>query len=199
MADFLHLESDPDLRVYLLNDEVTDGEDPAVQAQAALLRGQDTAGSIANCYYFCRDNIAHSVDIAEKERITVTASEVLKYGHGLCMAKAHLFAALLRVLNIPAGFCYQTLVQPSIRFVHGLNAVYDTQRKQWYRIDIVGRHSKEPLSYTPGQDLLFYTPRRNLQIIEHPWIYSKPHPTALSYLRGFHRLADALEHLPENL
>lgn len=30
--------------------------------------------------------------------------------HGICFAKSHLLAALLRCKSIPAGFCYQKLI-----------------------------------------------------------------------------------------
>ncbi len=184
---------------YLASDAVINFTHPAIQEKAQALRGKTTTESIENCYLWVRDHVAHSVDIAEKQVISVTASQTLLNGHGLCMAKAHLLAALLRALGIPAGLCYQTLVQKSIQFVHGLNAVYYADRKEWYRIDAVGRRAHAPLPFKAYSELLFYTPTRNLSILEHPEVYVSPHPTALAYLGGFSSLSEALEHLPEHL
>lgn len=44
---------------------------------------------------YVRDKVSHSADINE-DILTCAASEVLKAGHGICFAKAHLLAALLR-------------------------------------------------------------------------------------------------------
>ena len=51
----------------------------------------------------------HSADINE-DILTYTASQVLSAGHGICFAKSHLLAAILRCKSVPAGFCYQKLI-----------------------------------------------------------------------------------------
>ena len=89
---------------------------------------------IKTAYEFVRDNISHSADINE-DIITCTASEVLKAGHGICFAKSHLLAAILRCKSVPAGFCYQKLIlddkiAPSPIY-HGLNGVYIKDYKKW--------------------------------------------------------------------
>lgn len=58
------------------------------------------------------------------DEVTCRASEVLKEGHGLCFAKSNLLAVLLRFMDIPVGFCYQTLVHEDGFVLHGLNAAY---------------------------------------------------------------------------
>ncbi|WP_207668978.1 transglutaminase-like domain-containing protein [Natranaerovirga hydrolytica] len=82
---------------------------------------------IKKAYEFVRDEIAHSWDIGST-RITKRASEVLVYKEGICYAKSNLFAALLRAVNIPTGFCYQRLTignAPETGYcIHALNAVY---------------------------------------------------------------------------
>ena len=60
-------------------------------------------------YEYVRDNNSLSADINE-DVLTCTASEVLEVGHGICFAKSHLLAALLRAKSIPTGFCYQKLI-----------------------------------------------------------------------------------------
>jgi Transglutaminase-like superfamily len=51
----------------------------------------------------------HSYDIGASE-VSVSASDVIHHGHGICFAKAHLLAALLRSNAIPAGLCYRNLL-----------------------------------------------------------------------------------------
>ena len=72
-----------------------------------------------------------------------TASQVLKAGHGICFAKSHLLAAILRSRGIPAGFCYQKIVLnddadvPELVY-HGLNGVYLREHDKWIRLDARG-------------------------------------------------------------
>ena len=61
---------------------------------------------IRKAYEYVRDNISHSADAGEDE-VTCSAGEVFEAGHGICFAKSHLLAALLRAKSIPAGFCFQ--------------------------------------------------------------------------------------------
>lgn len=53
-------------------------------------------------YEFVRDQISHTFDIGSNV-IVCRVSDVLREGHGICHAKAHLLAALLRGAGIPAG------------------------------------------------------------------------------------------------
>ena len=70
------------------------------------------------------------------------AYEVLAEGHGICFAKSHLLAALLRCKSIPTGFCYQKLILDDetapILIYHGLNGVYIKEYKMWIRLDARG-------------------------------------------------------------
>ena len=78
-------------------------------------------------YEYVRDMISHSADISA-DTVTCSASEVLKAGHGICFAKSHLLAAILRSKSVPAGFCYQKLILDDetapVLIYHGLNGVY---------------------------------------------------------------------------
>lgn len=113
-----------DINQYLESSEWIDYENPEIQEKAREL-SQDRAGleMVENIYHFLRDEIDHSMD-AGQDLVTFKASEVLKEGHGLCFAKSNLIAALLRLLEIPTGFCYQRLVHEDGFLVHGLNAAY---------------------------------------------------------------------------
>ena len=59
-------------------------------------------------FYFVQNTFPHTSDCKRTE-LAVSASDVIKIGHGICMAKSHLYAAILRNFGIPTGFCYQIL------------------------------------------------------------------------------------------
>lgn len=77
-----------------------------------------------------------------RDILTCTASEVLSAGHGICFAKSHLLAAILRCKSVPAGFCYQKLILDDetapVLIYHGLNGVYIKEYQKWIRLDARG-------------------------------------------------------------
>ena len=96
---------------------------------------------IKSAFEYVRDNISHSADI-QGSAVTCKASDVLRAREGICFAKSHLLAALLRCNQIPTGFCYQRLIQsdestPHL-ILHGLNAVYIEHLDKWIRLDARG-------------------------------------------------------------
>jgi transglutaminase-like putative cysteine protease len=97
-----------ELKEYLQSSSIIDYEDQAIiDCAEGLVKGiNDEALKVKSVYEFVRDQIHHSFDI-QGAIITCSASDVLKYGQGICYAKSHLVAALLRYLRIPTGFCYQ--------------------------------------------------------------------------------------------
>lgn len=78
-------------------------------------------------FEIARDKVSHSFD-TQDSAISINAEDVLKTGNGICFAKSHLLASLLRGMNIPAGFCYQKVLRKgtveSGYALHGLNAIY---------------------------------------------------------------------------
>jgi transglutaminase-like putative cysteine protease len=128
---------------YLVSDPVVDWKTPAVR-QMALGLTQPINNEIdkARCLYeWVRDTIPHSND-AGLDVVTCTASEVLHHGTGVCFSKSHLLAALLRAVNIPAGFCYQVLrLNPPVDnelVLHGFNGIYLSSLGKWIRVDARG-------------------------------------------------------------
>lgn len=111
---------------YLKHDDVIDFENEAVSklADALFQKADGELDFIKAAYEFVRDSISHSADRGE-DAVTCAASEVLKAGHGICFAKSHLLAALLRAKSVPAGFCYQKLILDDetapVLIYHGLN------------------------------------------------------------------------------
>ncbi len=100
----------PDLQDHLKSTRVIDRQTPDVQ-QAAKSLGAGVASDVEKArrlYEWVRDAIPHSADVGH-ETVTCRASDVLQQRTGICYAKAHLLAALLRATGIPAGLCYQVL------------------------------------------------------------------------------------------
>ncbi len=128
---------------YLKKDEVINyqNEDIVRLADSLWSNADSDVDYIKRAYEFVRDNISHSADINE-DSLTCSASEVLAAGHGICFAKSHLLAALLRCKSIPTGFCYQKLILDDetapILIYHGLNGVYIKEYKMWIRLDARG-------------------------------------------------------------
>ena len=111
---------------YLKDSRYVDFRADNIQKEAGRLFDGcgDECAKIKAAFEFVRDDVAHSWDI-QSERITRTASEVLRYREGICYAKSMLLAALLRSAGIPTGFCYQRLTlgdTPDTGYcVHALN------------------------------------------------------------------------------
>lgn len=128
---------------YLVSDAIVDWQTPAVQQKAVeLTRSLTDEVDKARCLYeWVRDAIPHTND-AGLDIVTCTASEVLRHGTGVCFSKSHLLAALLRAVNIPAGFCYQVLrLDPPVNnelVLHGLNGIYLASLGKWIRLDARG-------------------------------------------------------------
>ena len=128
---------------YLKSDNVINYDNTKVSDLANTLSesSESETDYIRKVYEYVRDNISHSADVSVDE-VTCSASEVLEAGHGLCFAKSHLLAALLRAKSIPTGFCYQKLnigdETASVLVYHGLNGVYIKEYNKRIRLDARG-------------------------------------------------------------
>ena len=128
---------------YLKEDDVINyGNENIKRLADTLYQGtSDEVEYIKKAYEYVRDQISHSADIKE-DVITCSASEVLEAGHGICFAKSHLLAALLRYKFIPTGFCYQKLILDDetapVLIYHGFNGVYVKEFHKWIRLDARG-------------------------------------------------------------
>ncbi|EPJ40223.1 hypothetical protein STAFG_2728 [Streptomyces afghaniensis 772] len=123
------IQETPDLSAYLAADEAIDHHHPLVRETAAeLARGVANSYEYArDAFEFVRDTIPHSQDAGDP-RVTWRASDVLEQRTGICYAKAHALAALLRAEDIPTALCYQ-----KFDVVHGLVAV--RFNGAWHRQD----------------------------------------------------------------
>lgn len=154
-------------------------------------------------FEFVRDKIFHSWDIQGK-RVTCHASDVLAYKEGICYAKSHLFASLLRSQGIPTGFCYQRLMlfdTPEKGYcIHALNAVFFRSFNKWVRLDARGNKEGIDAQFSIDEENLAFSIREEYDEKDYPIIYIKPHYKTINVLKEH---TDVLElyknHLPESL
>ena len=144
MAEGLPEAESDDLGRYLEDTITIDWQTPVVTSTAKrLLESCATPEArVTKLFDFVRDEIDHSMDI-ETSAQTCRASEVLEEKTGLCYAKSHLLAGLLRYAGYPAGFCYVKLAdsdRPGRFALHGFNAVYWASDSRWAFLDARGNN-----------------------------------------------------------
>lgn len=146
---------------YLKCTKYVNFDSPEVKAKADELmkKSANDILLIKNTYEFVRDEIKHSWD-AQDKRVTVTASDVLREGVGICWAKANLLAALLRANNVPSGFSYQKLTlgdTPDTGYcIHAMNTVYVPSYAKWVRIDARGNNENVHAEFSLEEEKLAF-------------------------------------------
>ncbi|MET9760627.1 transglutaminase domain-containing protein [Streptomyces sp. NPDC006372] len=172
------IQETPDLSAYLVADEAIDHHHALVRETAARL-----ADGVANSYEyarvafeFVRDTIPHSQDSGDL-RVTWRASDVLEQRTGICYAKAHALAALLRAEDIPTALCYQQL-----DVVHGLVAV--RFNGAWHRQDPRGNKPGVDAQFSLAGERLAFTPDPLSGESDCPVLHAAPHPAVLDTLKA---------------
>jgi len=196
-------ESD-DLGRYLEDTITIDWQTPEVMVRTReILDGASSAEErVERLFRFVRDEISHSQDV-DTEAQTCRASEVLKHGTGLCYAKSHLLAGMLRIAGFPTGFCYMRLAdeERSDRFsLHGFNAVYWQPSGDWIYLDARGNkdgvetecrlESPWSLAYVPD-------PEKGESFL--PFIYRRPGKRIIDLLERAPSLEAICRNLPDSL
>ena len=167
----LSLIQKDDLNAYLKPSEVVDYNNPEIQLKAwELAQGLEQIEMAKSIYHFVRDEIHHSLDI-ESDIVTCQASDVLKEGQGICFAKSNLLAALLRFMDIPTGFCYQTLTHEDGFVLHGLNAVY--LDGGWFRLDARGNRADVDAQFSWVKRVWLSIPWKKVKRIIHTYSPSR--------------------------
>ena len=147
---------------YLGQDAVVDFGRPEIGDLAGDLRSHhtDDVDFARAAFEHVRDNIRHSWDVQDT-RVSISASDTLAHGTGLCFAKAHLLAAILRSQGIPTGFCYQRLTDDGATFMlHGLVAVF--LNGNWHRQDPRGNKPGVDAQFSLGEERLAWPVRPEL-------------------------------------
>ena len=164
------------LGAYLEESELINYEHPALAAWDAGTGPEENR--VRRALHFVRDEIAHSWDIGSR-RVTAKASEVLEHGEGICYAKSHLLAALLRRQGIASGVCYQRLTlgdTPDTGYaIHALNTVYLSERQQWIRLDARGNKPGVQAQFSVDAEQLAYPVRPEMDERDYQVNYALPH------------------------
>lgn len=172
------IQETPDLSAYLAADQVIDHHHPLVRETAARL-AKEAESSYAYArlaFEFVRDTIPHSQDSGDL-RVTWRASDVLEQGTGICCAKAHALAALLRAEDIPTALCYQ-----KFDVVHGLVAV--RFNGAWHRQDPRGNKPGVDARFSLDGERLAFAPDLKSDELDYPVLYAAPHPLVLGALKA---------------
>lgn len=200
---YLNIESN-DINNYLEKSEVIDFYNTEIiNIAEKLLTGiNNEIDLVKRVYEFVRDEVYHSSDINGKI-VTYKASEVFKYRQGVCYAKSHLLAAILRYLNIPTGFCYQGLLmedeKESFIVIHGFNGIYLKSLNKWIRIDARGNKKGINAQFSIEEEKLAYDLRRELGEYDDKIIYFKPNINVLNKLRRYSLFDDLRKDFPTDL
>ncbi|GGN40257.1 transglutaminase [Streptomyces kronopolitis] len=173
------IQNSPDISAYLAVSAAIDHDHPDVRAAAATLAaGAPDAYAYAEAAFtFVRDAIAHSADTGDP-RVTWRASDVLARRTGICHAKAHALAALLRARGIPAALCYQRF-----EVVHGLVAVRLPGMERWVRQDPRGNKPGVDARFRLDREQLAFPVRPECNELDYPVLFAEPHPVVLQCLR----------------
>ncbi|MGW1622562.1 transglutaminase domain-containing protein [Streptomyces sp. NPDC002172] len=181
------IQNTADLSAYLGADEAIDHHHPRIRETAArLAEGVDDSYDYAcAAYEFVRDTIPHSQDAGDL-RVTWRASDVLERRTGICHAKAHALAALLRAEDIPTALCYQRLTHDGDagggHVVHGLVAV--RFNGAWHRQDPRGNKPGVDARFSLDGERLAWVPDPRSDEMDYPVLYAEPHPAVLGALKA---------------
>ena len=178
---------------FLRSTDIIDWRHPGVTAKARELsmKGTAPAAIAKSCFEWVRAAIRHIGDF-NIATVACSASEVLGTASGVCYAKSHLLAALLRANRIPAGFCYQRLSIDDSGppfCLHGLTAVH-LPGTGWYRLDPRGNNDTVNARFDPPREVLCYRPHLPGEA-DLPEIWPDPLPVVIEALRT-HRTKDEL-------
>jgi transglutaminase-like putative cysteine protease len=190
----------PHLADYLKCTPIIDWATPAIIDQTqAITRGltHDTVKAQA-LFEWVRDAIPHSWDM-RTDIVTCTASEVLEQRTGLCYAKSHLLAAMLRCTGIPAGFCYQVFRRNrpySGLALHGLNGLYLPSVARWVRVDARGNTGAIDAQFSLTEEKLAFPIDSHQGEFLYETIYTDPAPAVVAVLRSFTSLQVLWPYLP---
>jgi transglutaminase-like putative cysteine protease len=179
------MKHEKSLDTYLQKSEYIDYSNSHIQELIMLYNLDTEIERIMAAFEYVRDEIKHSYDIRAHE-ITRRASEVLDKKHGICYAKSHLLAAILRGMGIPAGICYQRLTlydKPKDGYcVHALNTVYLKDLGKWIRLDARGNKEGINAQFSINEEQLAFSVREEYGEKDYQFNYYEPHPDIITTL-----------------
>jgi transglutaminase-like putative cysteine protease len=176
---------------YLRCTDIVDFDSPAVAAVAASVAGASGADTLRAAFELVRDRFPHTLRSCSGG-VACSASDVLRMGHGLCYAKSHLLAALLRHHRIPAGFCYQRFIEDDGPILHGLVAAFVDGR--WVRLD-----PREGTAFDPGGDMLAFRTDESRGERDYLFVFPRPDAGVVRVLRSAKDAGSLAKMLPQDL
>lgn len=192
---------------YLEASDVVDYKHAAIAELVAELRGASAGESdyVRRAFEFVRDAVPHSWD-AQVASVTCNASDVLKQRTGICYAKSHLLAAVLRGGGVPAGFAYQRLFRVPFEMpetdycIHAMNTVFLSETQQWQRLDARGNREGVKVPFSVGHDCLAFPLAPEPGEVDYRDNLSEPHPIIVATLRDARNALDMYKReLPQDL
>ncbi len=192
------------LNDFLTSDAIVDWKTPEVRQMAIDLTGSlsDEIEKARCLYEWVRDTIPHSND-AGLDILPCTASEVLHHRTGICFSKSHLLAALLRAVNIPAGFCYQFLrLDPPVNnelVLHGFNGIYLSGIQKWIRVDARGNTRNINAQFSTDKEQLAFPTESSAGEFIHDMIFASPAHNVVKKLKQYQSRSELWLDLPKKL
>jgi len=193
-----------DINEYLKCDSIIDFDNTAVSKLADQLYSESGSETefVKRAYEYVRDMILHSADISA-DAVVCSASEVLAAGHGICFAKSHLLAAILRSKSVPVGFCYQKLILDDetapVLIYHGLNGVYLREHEKWIRLDARGNKPGVNAQFSIDSERLAFPIRPKKGEVDGNVIYATPDTEVVKVLQSYDSRSELWENLPMKL
>ena len=117
-------------------------------------------------FELARDQVAHSFDTGHGV-VSISAADALRNGEGICFAKSHVLASLLRGMGIPCGFCYQRVLRKG------------TVESGWFRVDPRGNKPGVDSRFTTDVEHLAYPIRPELGEVDYPNVFIAPLPAVI--------------------
>ncbi|AYB43140.1 transglutaminase-like domain-containing protein [Paenibacillus lautus] len=179
------MKHEKSLNAYLQESEYINYSNIQIQDLIRSFKQDTEMERIRAVFEYVRDEIDHSYDV-KKQEVTRRASEVLEKRHGICYAKSHLLAAILRGMDIPAGICYQRLTlfdKPEDGYcIHALNSVYLKDLGKWVRIDARGNKEGINAQFSIEEEQLAFPIRVEYGEKDYATNYDEPHPDIIKTL-----------------
>ncbi|MGV3615965.1 MAG: transglutaminase-like domain-containing protein [Fimbriimonas sp.] len=185
----MNLQPDSPHEAYLQPCPMIDFDHPRIQAflDASGWRDLPETERTRKAYEFVRDEVPHAWDV-QSSVVTCAASEVLAQRVGICYAKSHLLAALLRGMEVPAGLCYQRLVlfdDPVDGFaIHALNAAFLKEAGRWVRMDARGNKPGVDARFDLENERLAFPVRPEMGEEDEGIIHAVPAACTVAALQG---------------
>jgi predicted O-methyltransferase YrrM len=191
-------KKNPDFSLYLKESDVIDFSSKEVQEVCKQFESykNNEIELAQKAFYFVQNEYPHTSDCKRTE-LSVSASDVIKNGHGICFSKSHLYAAILRNFGIPCGFCYQILESktPNHFYPHSFNAVYFKTLKKWVRLDARGNKAGQNAKFSVDEEYLAYKPDNFKNEVDLPMYFTNPFQGAIDIMKKCRDKAEFFKHL----